>query len=44
MNIRHPSAVGMALGVAHIMTKLGQFATQITLQRFFPLTIGLGLQ
>ena len=43
VDVGHPAAVSMTLGVAHIMTKLRRFTTQITLQNFFPLTNGLNL-
>jgi len=36
VNIGHPATVGVALGVTHIMTKLGQFPTQIALQYLSP--------
>ena len=35
VDIRHPATIGMALGVAYIVTKLRRFATQITLQYMF---------
>jgi hypothetical protein len=37
VNIGHPAALSMTLGMAHIITKLRRFTTQITLQNFFPL-------
>jgi hypothetical protein len=37
MNIRHPAAVGMPLGMTYIMTELGCFPTQFALQYLCPL-------
>ena len=39
VNIRHPEAVGMPLGVTHIMSELRRFTTKITFQFIFPLTV-----
>ena len=35
VNIRHPATVGVAFGVAHVMTELRGFSTQVTLQYLF---------
>ena len=43
VNIGYPAAVGVAFGVANIMTKLGQLTTQVALHYLFPLTIRTNL-
>ena len=39
MDIGHPAASGMTLGVADIITELRRLATHLTLHNLFPLTI-----
>jgi len=34
MDIRHPSAIGMVLGMAYIMAELGRFTAYITFHLF----------
>jgi hypothetical protein len=41
VDVGYPLAVGMPFRVAHVMTELGRFATDIALQVFSPLTNGL---
>jgi hypothetical protein len=40
VDIGYPLAVGMPFRVAHVMTELRRFATDIALQVFSPLTNG----